>query len=132
MGTVGDESWFRLAGQSAELGVLRAVVEDAAEGRVRVALVDGEAGIGKSRLLRETVMLAERLGFRGGFSGSLQRSWSSWVYLADQNRCLSPNRRGPLSPHMGCSGTASLAGMDRAAAPDIGRYAGIELASDDA
>src|SRR3954454_2268779 len=53
-----------LVGRTAELGVLRAVVADAAACRVRLAVVEGEAGIGKSRLIDETMMFARGEGFR--------------------------------------------------------------------
>jgi DNA-binding CsgD family transcriptional regulator len=53
-----------LVGRSAELGILRTAVEDAARGRRRAVVVEGEAGIGKSRLLDEALDGAKELGFR--------------------------------------------------------------------
>ncbi len=57
-------SAVRFVGRAVEMDVLRAVVEDAATGRGRIALLEGEAGIGKSRLIAETLAFARRRGFR--------------------------------------------------------------------
>jgi DNA-binding CsgD family transcriptional regulator len=53
-----------LVGRGTELGILRAAVEGAARGRRRAVVVEGEAGIGKSRLLDEVLEDAAELGFR--------------------------------------------------------------------
>src|SRR5688572_33250416 len=53
-----------LIGRAAELGVLGCVLEDAARSRVRAVVIEGEAGIGKTRLTMEACRLAEGLGFR--------------------------------------------------------------------
>jgi DNA-binding NarL/FixJ family response regulator len=68
MGLVGVESRVRLVGRAVELEVLRAVVEDAAAGRLRIVLLEGEAGIGKTRLIAEALAFARARGFRV-FSG---------------------------------------------------------------
>jgi DNA-binding CsgD family transcriptional regulator/tetratricopeptide (TPR) repeat protein len=51
-------------GRAAELGQLRLVLEAADSGRAGVALVAGEAGIGKSRLVREALSVVGRFGAR--------------------------------------------------------------------
>jgi DNA-binding SARP family transcriptional activator len=51
-------------GRDGEIEMLREAWQQAAGGRGRVALVSGEAGIGKTRLLREFATLAEREGAR--------------------------------------------------------------------
>jgi predicted ATPase len=47
-----------------ELGVLEDLIQGALEGRCGLALVEGPAGIGKSRLLAATREAAEGAGFR--------------------------------------------------------------------
>ena len=51
-----------LVGRRAEVELLAASLEAAAEGQPRFVLVAGEAGIGKTRLLREAADLAAPLG----------------------------------------------------------------------
>ena len=51
-----------LIGRAHELGTLRAVVDQVAGGNSQFAFVEGEAGIGKSRLLAEAVHAAECRG----------------------------------------------------------------------
>src|SRR5262245_44276986 len=49
-------------GREQELGLLERWLEDAAAGHPRVVLLQGEAGIGKTRLLHEAMAIARRLG----------------------------------------------------------------------
>ena len=63
MGAPGYES-PALFGRSAELDAVRTVVGQAARGRSRAVLIEGEAGIGKTRLLTEVLAFAEEAGFR--------------------------------------------------------------------
>lgn len=51
-----------LVGRTAELARLRAVITPAASGRAATALVTGEAGVGKSRLVDEAVQAAHEDG----------------------------------------------------------------------
>jgi DNA-binding CsgD family transcriptional regulator len=53
-----------LFGRSAELDELRTVLGRAGSGTSAVAFVEGEAGIGKSRVLVEAATIAESLGFQ--------------------------------------------------------------------
>ncbi|MEV4161409.1 helix-turn-helix transcriptional regulator [Nonomuraea dietziae] len=53
-----------LIGRSAELGGLVRVLESATEGRAGVALVGGDAGIGKTRLATELLAEARKRGFQ--------------------------------------------------------------------
>jgi DNA-binding CsgD family transcriptional regulator len=52
-----------LVGRNAELSRLRGLLDDAAAGHTWTALVSGDAGIGKSRLVNEVMQIAERDGF---------------------------------------------------------------------
>ncbi|MGH8901774.1 MAG: BREX system ATP-binding domain-containing protein [Egibacteraceae bacterium] len=62
-------------GRSAELDALCTLVDRAADGPGQVGLVEGEAGIGKSRLLAEALAHAEDRGFQvlQGSTGELER-----------------------------------------------------------
>ena len=53
-----------LRGRDAELAVIDAALSQARDGRGGVLLVEGGAGLGKSRLLEEAVSLAGRAGVR--------------------------------------------------------------------
>jgi len=55
--------WGRLVGREAELGRLRTLLDDAASGQAVVALVGGDAGVGKTRLVAEMILLAAEQGF---------------------------------------------------------------------
>src|ERR1700735_4388278 len=52
-----------LVGREAELSRLRGLLRDATAGHAVTALVSGDAGIGKSRLVDEVVQIAGRDGF---------------------------------------------------------------------
>jgi DNA-binding NarL/FixJ family response regulator len=52
-----------LVGRDAELARLRALLGDAADGRAVTALVSGDAGVGKSRLVAEAMRIAADDGF---------------------------------------------------------------------
>src|SRR3954454_23446696 len=64
---VGPE--FQLVGRTEDLAALRASLADAAAGRARILLLEGEAGIGKSRLLAGALTVAAQLGHQA-FLGS--------------------------------------------------------------
>src|ERR687886_343304 len=56
---------FPLVGRQAPLGQLLTAAEDAADGRGRLVVVEGEEGIGKSRLVEELVWLLDGEPARG-------------------------------------------------------------------
>ncbi|HEX3310636.1 MAG TPA: AAA family ATPase, partial [Streptosporangiaceae bacterium] len=51
-----------IRGREAETAILDDAIDRAAAGRLAVVLIDGEAGIGKTRLLQDTL---EKAGCRG-------------------------------------------------------------------
>src|SRR5580700_1951079 len=53
----------RMVGREGELGRLLSLLDDAEAGRSVVALVSGDAGVGKTRLIGEVTRLAARRGF---------------------------------------------------------------------
>ncbi len=69
-----------LFGRAAELAGLRAALNDAADGRGGVVIVEGEAGIGKTTLVERAIRDARVPVLRGG---------------ARQREALQPFRNGP-------------------------------------
>src|SRR5215470_5748981 len=61
-----DKGGPPFVGREQELALLERWFEDAAAGHPRVVLVQGEAGIGKTRLLHEAMAIARRLGMDVG------------------------------------------------------------------
>jgi predicted ATPase len=53
-----------IRGREAETAVLDDAIDRAAAGRLAVVLIDGEAGIGKTRLLQDALEKARRRGLR--------------------------------------------------------------------
>ena len=64
MGALGVGSEVPLVGRVADLVVLRALIERAANGHLGTVLVEGEPGIGKSRVVCEALEFARGRGFR--------------------------------------------------------------------
>jgi DNA-binding CsgD family transcriptional regulator/tetratricopeptide (TPR) repeat protein len=80
-----------LVGRDAELSRFRALLDEAASGRAVAALVGGDAGVGKSRLVAEVVSIASARGFTV-LSGQCAEIGDSVPYLpfADAIRSSSP------------------------------------------
>ncbi len=80
-----------LVGRDAELGRLRARLDDAAAGRAVAALIAGDAGVGKSRLVSEVTEIAASQGFTV-LCGQCAEIGDSVPYLpfADAMRTASP------------------------------------------
>jgi DNA-binding NarL/FixJ family response regulator len=80
-----------LVGRDAELGRLRARLDDAAAGRAVAALIGGDAGMGKSRLVSEVMKIAAARGFTV-LCGQCAEIGDSVPYLpfADAFRTASP------------------------------------------
>ena len=61
---------WEFQGRDAELALLRGELERVADGAEAVVVVEGRAGMGKSRLLAEVAAIARRLGIRIGVSAA--------------------------------------------------------------
>jgi predicted ATPase len=57
-------------GREAELALIRSALERLSDGTESVVIVDGAAGMGKSRLLAEVAAIARSLGIRVGSSAA--------------------------------------------------------------
>jgi DNA-binding CsgD family transcriptional regulator len=77
-----------LVGRKAQLGALDRLLDQAARGHGHIALITGEAGVGKSRLVAE---IARRV--RGG---RREDGYSEPLLL--QGRCFEPDRALPYAP----------------------------------
>jgi AAA ATPase domain len=80
----GGGSGQRLVGRARPLGELEAALREAVAGRGALALVTGEAGIGKSRLAAELAAKAPSLGAQVVWAscwdgGGRLRCWVGWV-----------------------------------------------------
>jgi AAA ATPase domain len=66
----------RVRGREVELAALGATLDRAASGRLAVVIVDGEAGIGKTRLLAQALQEADGRGFQvaAGRAHELERT----------------------------------------------------------
>ncbi len=62
----------RIHGRTAELDIVRKALDDARTGHGRTVLVEGEAGIGKTRLLEETLDDARSSGMRVFYGAALE------------------------------------------------------------
>src|SRR5947209_15916551 len=67
----------RMVGRDGELGRLLALLDDAEAGQSVAALVSGDAGVGKSRLVSEVTRLAGRPGSR--WSPASAPGWATAV-----------------------------------------------------
>jgi DNA-binding CsgD family transcriptional regulator len=113
-------SWWtdvRLVGREAELGTLSQDLHEAAHGRGRALLLEGEAGIGKTRLVEAAAALARESGFvvLRGSAEELDRTRPFGV-LADA-LCLDPSSPDPERASLGA---LVAAGQDLSGEP-VGR-----------
>ncbi|MGH3163188.1 MAG: ATP-binding protein, partial [Streptosporangiaceae bacterium] len=81
-----------LHGREAETSVLSRALDRAAAGRLAVVLAEGEAGIGKTRLLAETLTHARERGMRvaAGRAGELESARPFGV-IAEALECARPS-----------------------------------------
>lgn len=90
-----------LAGRTTELAALTGLVDAARQHRPGAALVAGEAGVGKTRLVQEVAVLAHRCGFTVAVAGCSQQSpptlWPIRVALTALARQL-PSFEADVAP----------------------------------
>jgi AAA ATPase domain len=96
-----------------ELEALHALIDQAAAGQARLGLIEGPAGIGKTRLVAEARRRAGETGLRvlaaqgGSWSGSFRSVWfgscSSRAWWRTKRCCwrVRPNRLAPSSSRPG-------------------------------
>ena len=98
-GLVLDVCGGRLVGRDAELGLLLGLLDAATDGRPVVALVSGDAGVGKTRLVTELGAAARERGF-AVLSGRCAELADSVPYLpladALRDAVSEPSAGGPL------------------------------------
>jgi DNA-binding CsgD family transcriptional regulator len=72
-----------MVGRPAELDVLRSAIGEVGAGSGRVVLIEGEPGIGKSRLVREAISLASAAGMRVALGFAIRLAahvpYAAWV-----------------------------------------------------
>ncbi|MBT7618254.1 MAG: AAA family ATPase, partial [Calditrichaeota bacterium] len=75
----------RLTGRDDELKVAKQVLEDVADNKFRVLILKGEAGIGKSRLVREIIRITQEKGFivgaGEGLSYAKTKPYLTWISI---------------------------------------------------
>src|SRR5512142_2733916 len=98
----------RMVGRDGELRRLLALLDDAEAGQSVVALVSGDAGVGKSRLVNEVTRLAGERGFTV-LSGQCAELGDSVPYLP-----LADALRGATQPRAVHSGAAQSTGVQDA------------------
>jgi DNA-binding CsgD family transcriptional regulator len=109
MGVAGVES-VGVVGRGPELAALRAALDEAREGRGGIAMLIGEAGIGKTRVAEELMALARASGASVAngscYEDDAAASFGPWTQVASQ--VVSTLGRDQLSDRLG-AGAAALA-----------------------
>jgi hypothetical protein len=84
---------MRIRGRAAEVAVLQEAVDAAASGRLAMVLIEGEPGIGKTRLLAEALSQARSLGLQvvAGRAEELEQT-RPFGLLASAFRCVRSSR----------------------------------------
>jgi DNA-binding CsgD family transcriptional regulator len=118
--------WGRLVGRDAELGRMLTLLDDAASGQAVVALIGGDAGVGKTRLVAEVTRIATEQGFTvlSGHCAELGES-VPYLPLADALRGVTQPTQPPAAgSHRAAAGPRPGAAQLRdalAARPLLGR-----------
>lgn len=114
-----DESGSRLVGRDRELALADEIVTDVSGGHLRTVLVTGQAGIGKTRFMRELRSRFESAGHGGPAP--------TWL----EGTCLSYGQDEPYLPFRQVLRQALGRGADSAAEPMLGMILGLAPAADD-
>ena len=85
----------RTAGRDDVLAVLETALERAADGNPRLALVAGDAGVGKTRLAREPAGRAGSLGREVLWGECVPVQAGELPYAPTSRRCAGSRRPGP-------------------------------------
>jgi DNA-binding SARP family transcriptional activator len=110
---------FPFAGRSAPMQALRAAWEAAARGTATTAIVSGEAGIGKSRLIAELVTLAEAQGGRVMFGSTATIETEPYQPVAEALRGALPLLRFDRLEPVKLAALSSLIPELRELAPNV-------------
>ena len=94
-----EAPWGRLVGRDAEFARLRALLDDAASGQAVVALIGGDAGVGKTRLVTEMTRLAAASGFTV-LSGRCAELGESVPYLPMADALRGATRTPSAAPRL--------------------------------
>ena len=86
-----------MIGRTAELALLAEALTAATERQPRIVLVAGEAGIGKTRLIREACVRAERDGVLTAIGSCVQLGDSSVAYAAWPRGSVPATNRRPVA-----------------------------------
>jgi class 3 adenylate cyclase/tetratricopeptide (TPR) repeat protein len=100
-----------LVGREREMGKLRHAIEEVQSGRGRIVSLIGEAGLGKSRLVKETQVewARGRPDDPSGVGGEIHRLWETW-------QCVSYDATRPYAQYRRV--LARLAGIEDTDPPD--------------
>ena len=125
-----DRPGFPFVGRTAALDALRVAWESAARGTATAAIVSGEAGIGKSRLIGELMSLAGTQGGRVLFGTTATIETEPYQPIAEALRGALPLLRLDRFDPVKLAALASLVPSVRDLVPSLPRLPKLDPASD--
>ena len=121
-----------LVGRDHELALLNAAVQEATSGRGRVVLLCGDAGLGKSRLVRELATLVrgrgERAAFGAAYADAAGRTFGPVIDLLRNLRTDAPSEARDAAT--GAATALSLSGGADGGGAGTNRWAQIDAVED--